>query len=210
MTDSTSIGRAPRWRGRMADTFVLLGEVLWIGILVTVASIPLVTMPAALAAGIRHLERHIDSREDGVRLFFDEVRVALLPGGMVAGVGVAVVTAALLLQPAVSTAAGVPGAEALGVVSTVVLWLLWTLAVEACASWSPGTSWRSAIVEGAARCVTSPREGALVALAVALTGIAVWQLPPLVIPALGCLAFAAAVVGVRRRRSAEEVSAEHR
>ena len=49
-----------------------------------------------------------------------------------------------------------------------------------------------------------------IALAVALTGIAVWQLPPLVIPALGCLAFAAAVVGVRRRRPEEEAPAEHR
>ena len=85
-----------------------------------------------------------------------------------------------------------------------------TLVVEVCASWAPGVRWRVAMVDGAARLIGSPKEGALIALAVALTGIAVWQLPPLVIPALGCLAFAAAVVGLRRRRPEEEAPAEHR
>jgi hypothetical protein len=194
----------------MFDTITLLGEVLWTGVLVSLASLPLVTMPAALAAGIRHMERHIDAREDGVRLFIGEVRRALVPGGVIVGLGLVALTGILALQSMVANVAGVPGAQGLGLAVLVLLWFLGTLVVEVCASWAPGVRWRVAMVDGAARLIGSPKEGALIALAVALTGIAVWQLPPLVIPALGCLAFAAAVVGVRRRRPEEEAPAEHR
>lgn len=199
MTGRTSRRSEPRG-SRTSETFNLLGEVLWTGVLVAVASVPIVTMPAALAAGIRHLQRHIDAREDGIRLFLRDFRAALLPGGVGVGVAVAALSAALAVQPAVSIISGVPGAELLGVASGLLLWMLWTLSVAACANWSPERPWRSAIVEGAARWVTEPRGGALVALAVALTAVATWQLPPLLVPSLGCLAFAMVAVSSGRRR----------
>jgi hypothetical protein len=37
-------------------------------------------------------------------------------------------------------------------------------------------------------------------VAVGLTALAGWQLPPLIVPAVGCLCFALVVVRARRRR----------
>lgn len=182
---------------RRSDTFALFGEVLWTGVLVTVVSLPVVSLPAALAAGSRHLRRHIDGRDDGIRLFFGEFRAALLPGGLGGGIVLAVVGVALVLQPTVAIEAGVPGADVLPFVAAAILGALGTLSAAAAAVWRPGRPWRAAIIEGAGRCVAQPRAAALLALAVGLTAVVTWQLPPLLIPGLGCLAFAMTVVGGR-------------
>jgi hypothetical protein len=50
--------------------FALFGEVLLTGLLVTVAGLLVVTLPAALAAGIRHLRRYAGAEQSHVRTFW--------------------------------------------------------------------------------------------------------------------------------------------
>ena len=55
------------------NRFALFSETLLAGLLVLVLSIPLVTIPAAYAAGIAHLERHLSGRDDSVRALWGDV-----------------------------------------------------------------------------------------------------------------------------------------
>ena len=50
---------------------------LWVGILVAVASLPVVTWPAALAAGASHLRRFLRGESATVRQFVGDVRRAV-------------------------------------------------------------------------------------------------------------------------------------
>lgn len=86
-------GSVLRWPGA-ASKFALLGEVLWVGILVAVASLPVVTWPAAFAAGASHLRRFLRGESATVGQFVDDVRRAV-PGGVV--VGAASLLVALLI-----------------------------------------------------------------------------------------------------------------
>lgn len=86
-------GSVLRWPGA-ASKFALLGEVLWVGILVAVASLPVVTWPAAFAAGASHLRRFLRGEGATVGQFVDDVRRAVLRGAVV---GAASLLVALLI-----------------------------------------------------------------------------------------------------------------
>ncbi|MGX5682680.1 hypothetical protein [Schumannella luteola] len=190
----------PRRLPGAVGVFALLGEVLWTGILVTVASLPLVTLPAALAAGVRHLERYLRARDSRVGLFWRDWFAALRRGGLLVGIGAAVVLGMLGVQCIAVPWSSIPGGSAvLGAAIALVL-LVATLLVRTAASWAPTRTWRHALTAAATLLWADAVGSVLVAVAVGLTIVAGWQLPPLVVPALGCLAFAATVVRVRRRR----------
>ena len=74
---SGSLRRFPGVKG----SFALFGEVLLTGLLVTVAGIAIITLPAALAAGIRHLRRYVNAEASHARLFWQDF-VKALPGGL--------------------------------------------------------------------------------------------------------------------------------
>ena len=195
-----AVAAPPRRLPGAAGAFALLGEVLWVGVLVAVTSIAIVTAPAAIAAGVRHLERHLQARETSVRSYFRDVRSALDLWGFGIGAVGAVVVGALVLQLAVVPQSGIPGALAVTVVSGALLLVILVLLMLACASWSPSRGWRHALVSSVQRATADPQGALLAAVAIALTAVAGWQLPPLIVPALGCLVFAVTVVRVRSRR----------
>ena len=182
--------------------FALLGEVLWVGILVSVASLGIVTAPAAVAAGVRHLDRYLHARDSGIGMFVRDFRAALLPGGLGIGLVAALAAALLVLQLLTLPGSSVPGAEVLVVVVAVLLLAGLVLLGLAAASWSPRRPWRAALETSVSRALADPVGAILVAVALALTAVATYQLPPLIVPALGCLTFALAVVRARRRRRA--------
>lgn len=183
--------------------FALFGEVLWTGILVALCSLPIVTAPAALAAGIRHLRRYLHARDSRAGLFFRDVRVALARGGLASGVVIGVVASVvvglLLLQATVIPTLDIPAAGAVTAVALTLVVVLCLLLCLASASWGPTRGWRLALGMAVPRAIADPVGTLLVAVAVGLTAIAAWQLPPLLVPALGCLAFAVTVVTGRRR-----------
>ena len=196
---TTQLPRTARFPGA-TGAFALLGEVLWTGVLVALCSLPLVTLPAALAAGVRHLDRYLHARDSRMSLFFGDVRSALRRGGLLFGVVVALAVGALALQLAVVPTLGMPGADAFVVVAAALMLVVLVLVATAAAAWAPTRGWRHAVTLGSTRLTLSPVAALLTVVAVGLTALAGWQLPPLVVPALGCLCFALVVVRARRRR----------
>jgi hypothetical protein len=199
MTAPTQLTRTARFPGA-AGTFALLGEVLVTGVLVALCALPLVTLPAAMAAGVRHLDRYLHARDSRIALFLHDLRTSVRRGGLLLGFATVLAVGALLLQIAVVPTLGMPGADVFVIVAAALILAVLVLVAAASAAWAPTRGWRHAITAGSARLVADPVGALLIAVAVGLTALAGWQLPPLLVPAVGCLCFALVVVRSRRRR----------
>ena len=184
--------------------FGLLGEVLTVGILVTLASVPLVTLPAALAAGVRHMRRFLRAEESTFALAWNDFKAAF-----VGGIGVAVATAALvlvlLLDIDLANSGALPGGSLIAVVGWVGLAALGVALFTAAGLWSPQVRWRGAL-RAVPAAVRSDLPGALYLVATGVFATVVtWQLVPLIVPALGCVVLAVVAIPQRpRRRTADE------
>lgn len=188
----------PRWPGA-ANTFALLGEVLLTGILVTVGSLPVITFPAAMAAGIRHLRRFLEGRDSRAGSFWREMLTAL-PGGLAAGAAGTAAAVLLLLNIRLAGTGVLPGGAVVAPASWAALAAVVLLLVTMAGLWTPETGWRTTPGRSL-RALAEDLGGALyVLVAVVFTGIVTWQLAPLIVPALGCVALA--VVAAPERRSA--------
>lgn len=178
--------------------FALLGEVLLAGIIVTVLSIPIVTIPAALAAGIRHVRRFVRAEGSPMSaLWRDALRA--LPGGVVTGIVVAALAAVLAVDILLAGSGGLPGGEAIAAAGWAIAALAGGALLLASAAWSPESGWLNAVrsIPGA---VQADPVGALYTVtAAAFVGVAAWMLVPLAVPALGCAVLAAVAIPSRRR-----------
>lgn len=182
------------------SAFGLLGEVLLVGILMAIVSLPVITIPAALAAGVRHLRRYLRAEDSGLEWFWRDVRASLLGG---AGIGAAsVVLAAVLALDIDLAGSGVlPGGPIVGVVGWLGLAALVLALFTAAGRWSPGAGWLGAF-RGVPRAVREDPAGAAYLVATGVfAAVVTWQLVPLVIPALGCIALAIVAVPERPRRT---------
>lgn len=185
----------------VTGAFALFGEVLLVGVLVLAAGILVVTLPAALAAGIRHLRRYLAAEGSPARLFWGDVRKAL-PGGV--GVGAAALALVLLLTLDIDLAnsGALPGGVVIAAVGWVGLAATGVTLLAAAGAWTPDRrGWRSALrgVPGALR--DDPVGGLYLTATVGFVGVVTWALPPLLIPALGCAALAVIAIPERRRHA---------
>ncbi len=178
--------------------FALFGEVLLVGVLVTVAGLAVVTLPAALAAGIRHLRRYVDAEASPARAFWRDVRAAL-PGGLVVGTVALVVAGVLTLDIVLANSGALPGGGAVGAIGWIGAVAAATLLLAAAGAWSPETGWRGALREGRAALGADLRGALYLAATAVFVGVAAWMLVPLIVPALGCAALAVVAIPVRRR-----------
>ncbi|PUB24117.1 hypothetical protein C8K30_110262 [Promicromonospora sp. AC04] len=198
-------------RGRAAGEgrFALLGETLLTGLLVLAGSLPVVTLPAALAAGAAHLRRHLGGYDTSVRGFGrDWLAAACSLWALGALLPVAAV--AVFVNTGLTATGALPGAS-------VVRWVTWAAAayaavvlVRAAAAWSdddpapgtetaPGGVWR-VLSRGAERTGDDLTGSALLFAALAMCVVLVWMLPPLVLVTGGLLSLAAVAVETRRVR----------
>lgn len=192
--DEREPGPNPGARGR----FALFGELLMTGLLVTVVSLGVFTLPAALAAGIRHLRRYVAGEDSRPALFWADVRAAVVPG-LAVGAGALVLTGILLLDIDLARSGHLPGGAVIEVVGWAGLTVGAVALMTAAGAWRPGLGWRGALraVPGLVR---ADGVGALyLAATAAFVVIATWALVPLLIPALGCAALAVVAVPERRR-----------
>lgn len=188
--------QAGQWPGAKLR-FALFGEVMLVGIVVLLVALPLVTIPLAVAVGNRHLTRFL--RADGSQL-------ALVAGdlreGVVGGVGIGcawlAITAVLLLDLLLVASGALPGGVAVGVIVAALLAAVTVLMVATAAAWTPARGWRGAVRVGFATLRTDPVGSLYLLVAAGLVVLFTWMLPPLVVPALGCLCFAVAAIAVRR------------
>lgn len=189
---------AERFPGATAK-FALFGEVLQVGLLVTLVSLPLVTLPAALAAGIRHLRRYVHAEGSPLAAFWADLRRALL-GGSLVGLVAVVLTGILVLDIDLARSGALPGGPAVEVVGWVGLALVGVAVLAAAGRWDPVSGWRAA-VRSVPRTVATDVPGALYLAATAgFVVVVAWVLVPLVVPALGCAALAVVAIPERPRR----------
>ena len=178
--------------------FALFGEVLLTGVMVFVLSLPVLTLPAALVAGIRHLRRFTNGEGSSVAGLWRDFRDALW-----GGVGVALV--ALLGAAAALFAIGLAGADrtavgtGMAVVGRVALGIIGTALLMAAGRWTRDRGWLRA-GRSLRRWLDADPAGAVYLLvAVGLAAVLTWQFLLLAVPCLGLLAFA--VVAVQARSS---------
>lgn len=197
MPDGGAPGRNPGAIG----AFSLFGEVLLVGVLVTVAALPIVTLPAALAAAIRHLRRFVAAEGSGIGLFGRDLLLALR-GGVVVGVAVAVAAGVLAADIVVAGAGALPGGQAYVVLGWLGLAVLGVVVLGGAAAWTPESGWIQALRTLPATVRADPAGATYLVATVGFVGFLTWVLPPLLIPALGCAALAAVAIPERPRRDA--------
>lgn len=192
--------RAPARFPGATGAFALFGEVLLVGLLVTAGGVAVVTLPAALAAGIRHLRRYLNAEASPQRQFWRDY-VKALPGGLVVGVVALVLVLLLMLDIDLANSGALPGGAAIAVVGWVGLAVVAVTLLAAAGAWTPEAGWRAA-VRGVPAALTGDVTGALYLVATAVfVCVVTWVLIPLAIPALGCAALAVVAIPVRRRRA---------
>jgi hypothetical protein len=185
-------GSGLRWPGA-ADRFALLAEVLFTGLIVAIVSLGIVTIPLALAVGVRHLRRFVLAEATGLALVWADVRagfVRVLP----VGAGVALAGLVLGADLVLISSGVLPGGVAVAVVCTALLAAIAVVVLVAATDWEPGARWGALVRSAARRSVRDVRGSALLAGGLLMTVVSAWQLAPLVVPALGCLVFAALAV----------------
>lgn len=201
--DAATMARFPGAR----SAFGLLGEVLLVGVLVALVSLPVLTLPGALAAGVRHLRRFLRAEDSGLDWFWRDVRAALL-GGIGIGAASVAVVAVLVLDIDLASTGMLPGGPLVGIVGWAGLAALALVLFTAAARWTPEAGWLGALraVLGAVR--ADPGGAAYLVATAIFAAVVTWQLFPLVIPALGCVALAIVAVPERPRRGRARTDAE--
>jgi hypothetical protein len=201
--DATTSARFPGAR----SAFGLLGEVLLIGVLVAIVSLPVLTLPAGLAAGVRHLRRFLRAEDSALEWFWRDVRASLV-GGIGVGAASVVIAVVLALDIDLASSGLLPGGPLVGAVGWAGLAALVLVLFTAAGNWTPGIGWLGAL-KAVPRALRADPAGA--AYLVATAGFAVvvtWQLAPLIVPALGCVALAIVAVPERPRRDGAPTDAE--
>lgn len=175
-----------------ARPLALLAEVLLIGVLVTVAALPVLTALPAAAAGAVLLRELVDEgRTPSARRF-----VTLLGRAVRDPLAVALPVAVLAVGAldVLALMGGLPGSSVLGPVIGSALAAVVLVLLRTAARWNPGDRW-AVLVAAPSR----DRAGyAYLLVALAVAGLVVVQAPAFAVVVPGLLVFAA--VAVERRR----------
>jgi hypothetical protein len=188
----------PRGESVFAERFAVFAECLLTGVWIAVASLGMVTYPAAFAAGARHLRRRTGHRAGGLREFAADFRAALRGGW---AVGLAGWTAAALAWLEVrAVRAGLPGGPPVGAAGLFALIGLAVAGLRAAAVWAPGERWRTLLAEAGRRTVRDPAGSFLLVGGAVLICCSALLIAPLAVPVLGAVTAAAVAVEERYRR----------
>ncbi|MEU2927586.1 hypothetical protein ABZ636_21405 [Streptomyces sp. NPDC007251] len=188
----------PRKESVFAERFALFAESLLTGVWIAVASLGVVTYPAAFAAGARHLRRRTGHRAGGWREFAADFRAALRGGWAVGLAGWTVAALAWVDMRAVR--AGLPGGPLMGAAGLFALIGLAVAGLRAASLWAPGERWRSLLAAAGRRTVRDPAGSFLLVGGAVLVVCSALLIAPLAVPVLGAVAAAAVAVEERYRR----------
>jgi hypothetical protein len=181
--------------------FALFGEVLFTGLLVTVLSLPLLTIPLAFAAGVRHLRRFLRGDSSTLALVGKDFAPRILLRSLPAGLAFLVVVAALTADLVLGYGGAVPGSGAVVVVGWVGLALVACTLLTAARRYDPDRGWLDAVRGCGAEWRADPASVLYLLAGVVFAGVVGWQLLPLVVPGIGCLVLAVVALPERPRRS---------
>lgn len=201
--DDPSAGRGKNDDGTAAPEtggLSLFGETLLAGLLVAAASVPVVTLLPALAAGSAHLRRHVRGEVDSVRYFAADLRAALRALWLL-GVAFTVLILLLAVNTVLLWGGAVPGGRLLAVVMVALCAGVTVVSLRSTGLWRPGAATGRLVQVAARRSVADPAGSVLVLVAVGLCGVLVWMLAPLAVVVPGLLALA--LVAVEHRHGGE-------
>ncbi|MFF4526918.1 hypothetical protein [Streptomyces bluensis] len=187
-----------RGESLLGERFALFAECLLTGVWIAAVSLPLVTYPAAFAAGARHLRRCIAHEGGGWREFMADFRSAVR-GGWAAGL-LGWAAAAAVWVDVQAVRAGLPGGPLVGAVGVFALIGLTVAGLRAAAVWQPTASWRTLLADAGRRTVLDPAGSFLLVGGLAVVAGSAWFAAPLAVPVLGAVAAAAVAVEERYRR----------
>lgn len=193
---STLADRDRREPGELfGPSFTLFADVLLVGLLTSVACLPVVTAPAAFAAASAVLRRSAgDDVRVGVRAYAGQLREHLSARGLAAGL-LPPLLAAVLVVDSMLARASLPGA---GLMLPALVLLGVGAAVVGLRATALQAPHRLSVREALVRSAGDPRGSALLGAAVVLAALLVWSMPLLVPLLPGPLAFAVTVVDLRR------------
>ncbi|MFF4488349.1 hypothetical protein ACFY0F_17925 [Streptomyces sp. NPDC001544] len=181
-----------------AERFAVFAECLLTGVWIAVASLGVVTYPAAFAAGARHLRRRTTHQGGGWREFARDFRTAARGGWAVglAGWG----AAALVWVDVQAVRAGLPGGPLAGAMGLFALLGAAVAGMRAAAVWAPDATWRTLLAAAGRRTVLDPAGSFLLVGGTVLVACSALFIAPLAVPALGAVAAAAVAVEERYRQ----------
>ncbi|GII98327.1 hypothetical protein Slu03_07050 [Sediminihabitans luteus] len=133
-TDESRPRRGPAARG---NAFALFAEVLLVGAFVLVTSIPVITVPASLAAGSAHLRRHVAGVDDGIGTLFADWWRALRDLWAL-GVVTLLVGAFLALDLVALGSSALPGGGYVRLLVLLAAGVCVVVLLRATAAWSAG------------------------------------------------------------------------
>ncbi|MFF4016920.1 hypothetical protein [Streptomyces sp. NPDC001843] len=181
-----------------AERFAVFAECLLTGVWIAVASLGVVTYPAAFAAGARHLRRRTTHQGGGWREFVRDFRTAVRGGWAVGLAGW--VAAALVWVDVQAVRAGLPGGPLAGAVGLFALLGTVVAGMRAAAVWAPGATWRTLFAAAGRRTVLDPAGSFLLVGGTVLVACSALFIAPLAVPVLGAVAAAAVAVEERYRQ----------
>lgn len=189
------------------NRFTLFSETLLAGVLVLVLSIPLVTIPAAYAAGTAHLERHLAGRDDSVRGLWNLFKAAL-PGSWKLGITTAAAGVVIVLNLLLAWVGQLPGSQVVLPATLILAASGAILLLRTAAAWSDATgsgsggkdTWRAALDAGKSVSLRDWTGSLLLAAALFCAVVFVWMLAALFVVVPGTLLLAAAAVKIRSSR----------
>jgi uncharacterized membrane protein YesL len=186
------VARASRWREGLED----FSDCLVIGLLIALASIPVLTVGPALAAGCHALHR----TRQGISLpvwptfWRDFARQAR---GGVPFTALAIGVALLLAVDVAVVGPDMPGGRLIEVALWVAVVAVTVIGLRTCEV-AVGEGWRRAVRTAARQTVAAPRSAALIAGAACAALVLVWMQPLLVFLVGGPLVLALVATGERR------------
>ncbi|WAZ20474.1 hypothetical protein STRCI_001590 [Streptomyces cinnabarinus] len=186
-----------RKESMFGERFGLFAESLLTGVWIAVASLGVVTYPAAFAAGARHLRRRAAHEAGGWREFVADFRAGVRRGWAVGLAGWA--AAAAVWVDVQAARSGLPGGTFAGAVGLFALIGLAVALLRATAVWAPGDSWRALLAEAVRRTVLDPAGSFLIVAGLAVVALSAGFVAPLAVPVLGAVAAAAVAVEARRQ-----------
>ncbi|WP_030257549.1 hypothetical protein [Streptomyces violens] len=194
-TDTASGRREP---GELfGPRFELFADVLALGLATSVACLPLVTVPAALATACTLLRRRQWYGEPCTAgRYFAALRARRWRADLAAG-SLLLALGVLFAADAALAAAGLPGAVPFALFLAAVGAVLAVIALRACAQEQEVGHWRAALRTAALCSVRDLPGSLLVLLALATAAVCAWVLPPLLFLVPGPLAVA--LTAVERR-----------
>ncbi|MCP1415305.1 hypothetical protein J3D46_004571 [Paenarthrobacter sp. A20] len=216
MSTMNATGKSSGNPGIPVNRFALFAETILAGVIVLLLSVPLVTAPAAYAAGVAHLERHLSGRDDSLRSLWGNFRRAL-PGSWKMGITTAAAAVVIVLNLLLALVGQLPGRAAILPATLILAAAGAVLFLRVAANWSGGVNWdgdagqqpvevpgqqRWAAAYASAK-ADSLRDwsGSLLLLAaVFMTVVFVWMLQALFVIVPGTLVLAAAAIKIRSHR----------